>query len=92
MGNFYREYSKYLKYPPAARKAGISGKVFITFLIHADGRITDIGVEKGIGGGCDEEAVRAMEKYASRFRWKPGAQRGKPVTQRMVLPITFMIG
>jgi protein TonB len=55
-------------------------------VVEKDGSITDVIAIKGIGAGCDEEAVRVVSKCP---KWKPAKQRGKSVRQRMVLPITF---
>jgi protein TonB len=68
---------------------GTEGKVFVQFVINKDGSISDVVAIKGIGAGCDEEAVRIIQ---SSPQWTPGKQRGKPVKQRMVLPITFKLG
>jgi len=89
MPAFYEFVSKKLKYPAQARRMGIEGKVFVEFVIERDGSITDVKAIKGIGAGCDEEAVRVLQ---SAPKWKPGKQRGKPVRQRMVLPIAFKLG
>ncbi len=77
-----------LVYPKLAREKGISGTVYISFTIKADGSITDIKVLRGIGGGCDEEAVRVIQMMP---RWKPGAQRGLPVAVKFNLPVEFRI-
>ena len=89
MPAFYEFVSKKLKYPAQARRMGVEGKVFVEFVIERDGSITDVKAIKGIGAGCDEEAVRVLQ---SAPKWKPGKQRGKPVRQRMVLPIAFKLG
>lgn len=89
MGAFYQYVRDKMKYPPQARRMGIDGKVFVEFVVNKDGSITDVKAIKGIGAGCDEEAVRVVKAAAA---WKPGKQRGKPVKQRMVLPITFKLG
>jgi len=89
MPAFYEYVAKKMKYPAQARRMGIEGKVFVEFVIERDGSITDVKAIKGIGAGCDEEAVRVVE---SAPKWKPGKQRGKPVRQRMVLPISFKLG
>jgi protein TonB len=89
MPAFYEFVSKKLKYPAQARRMGVEGKVFVEFVIERDGTITDVKAIKGIGAGCDEEAVRVLQ---SAPKWKPGKQRGKPVRQRMVLPIAFKLG
>jgi periplasmic protein TonB len=89
MQAFYDYVGKKLKYPAQARRMNIEGKVFVEFVVNRDGSIQDVKAIKGIGAGCDEEAVRVIQSAPS---WKPGKQRGKPVRQRMVLPITFKLG
>jgi periplasmic protein TonB len=73
-------------YPTQARRMSISGKVFIEFVVERDGTLTNIKTLKGIGGGCDEEAVRVVGLAP---KWKPAKQRGRVVRQKMVLPIHF---
>lgn len=89
MAAFYKYVGDKMKYPPQARRMGIDGKVFVEFVINKDGSISDVKAVKGIGAGCDEEAVRVVQSAPA---WTPGKQRGKPVKQRMVLPITFKLG
>ncbi len=76
-----------IHYPQRALRVGIQGKVFVQFVVNADGTLTDFVVIKGIGGGCDEEAIRVLEMAEP---WNPGKQRGKPVRVRMVLPVHFV--
>tara|TARA_Y100001972_G_scaffold115640_1_gene152590 strand:+ start:5796 stop:7562 length:1767 start_codon:yes stop_codon:yes gene_type:complete len=78
-----------IKYPLQARKLGIEGRVYIQFIVEKDGSLSDILVVKGIGGGCDEEAVRVIKSLPSTF--KPGSQRGMAVRVRMVMPIVFKL-
>lgn len=85
---FYRYVSKNLKYPNQAKRIGIKGKVYVSFVIDKDGSITQVEVLKGIGGGCDEEAIRVLQNAP---KWNPGKQRGKPVKVRMHLPIAFAL-
>ena len=89
MPAFYKYIGDKMKYPAQARRMGIEGKVFVQFVIGKDGSISDVKAVKGIGAGCDEEAVRVVQAAPS---WSPGKQRGKSVKQRMVLPITFKLG
>ena len=89
MQAFYQYVQKNLKYPAQARRMGIEGKVFVQFVVDKDGSITDVKAVKGIGAGCDEEAVRVLQGSP---KWKPGKQRGRPVKVRMILPITFKLG
>jgi protein TonB len=65
-----------IKYPQIAKEAGITGRVFVNFVIDKEGNVTDVKVLRGIGGGCDEEAVRVVKNMP---KWSPGKQRGKPV-------------
>ncbi len=89
MGAFYQFVRKNLKYPSQARRMGIEGKVFVQFVVDKDGTITEVAAIKGIGAGCDEEAIRVLKNHP---KWKPGKQRGRPVKVRMVIPITFKLG
>jgi periplasmic protein TonB len=88
MSAFYEFVNKKIKYPAQAKRMGIEGRVFVEFVIERDGSITDVKAIKGIGGGCDQEAERVLQ---SAPKWKPGKQRGKPVRQKMVLPIQFKL-
>lgn len=75
-----------LRMPQRATKAGISGRVFLSFMILETGDIKDITVLKGLGFGCDEEAVRVVGLMP---RWKPGKQSDKIVRVKYNLPILF---
>lgn len=88
MSAFYEHVSKNIHYPAQARRMNIEGKVFVEFVVDKDGTLTNFVVVKGIGAGCDEEAVRIIQ---SAPPWVPARQRGKPVRQRMVLPIYFKL-
>jgi len=57
--------------------------------VNADGSVSDVSILRGIGGGCDEEAVRVI-KLTSK-KWKPGKQSGKASVIQMILPIKFKI-
>ncbi|WP_020595234.1 energy transducer TonB [Spirosoma panaciterrae] len=79
---------KNLNYPRAAASAGVSGRVYVSFVVNTDGSLTDIHVLKGIGFGCDEEAIRVMQKMP---HWKPGKQSGRAVRVKFNLPIAFTL-
>jgi periplasmic protein TonB len=79
---------KNLKYPRQASNAGISGKVFLSFIIDRNGEISDVAVIKGIGFGCDEEAMRVVKAMP---KWSPGKQSGRAVKSRFNLPIVFAL-
>jgi protein TonB len=77
-----------IKYPEEAKELGIQGRVFVTFVVEVDGSITDVRVLRGIGGGCDQEAIRVVQ---SMSKWVPGKQRGVPVRVQFNLPIKFTL-
>lgn len=78
---------KKIKYPEIAKKAGVEGRVTVQFVVDEQGNVRDPVVLRGIGAGCDEEAVRAV----LQAKFKPGMQRGQPVKVKMSLPITFKL-
>ncbi len=78
-----------LKYPAQAREMGIEGTVILNFVINSDGSISDVEVLKGIGGGCDEEAIRVIENSP---KWKPAEEGGKLVNYRFRIPVRFKLG
>jgi protein TonB len=84
----YKYLSDNLVYPDSARVNGVSGKVFVHFIIDEKGKVVDAKVIKGIGWGCDEEALRLVRKMPD---WKPGKQNGRPVQVRFTLPIRFQL-
>lgn len=85
---FYEYLAKNIQYPARAMQLGIEGKVFLAFVVDIDGSISDVEVLKGIGGGCDEEAVRVLQNAP---KWNPGQQGSRKVSVRMRLPITFKL-
>ncbi len=74
-------------YPEIAKRAGVEGTVFIEAFVDENGNVTRTAVVRGIGAGCDEAAMAAVQ--ATKF--KPGKQRGKPVKVRMSIPIRFRL-
>ncbi len=76
-----------IEYPEQARRAGIEGRVYVQFIVNEEGQVEDPEVIRGIGGGCDEEAIRAVKQ--AEFR--PGMQRGRPVRVQYSLPIVFRL-
>lgn len=79
---------KNLRYPNQALEAGISGRVFVSFVVEKDGHLTDIKVVRGVGYGLDEEAVRVLKLAPA---WKPGVQNGRPVRVAYTMPFSFQI-
>lgn len=88
MQELYTYLGNNIKYPVMAKESGIQGKVYVTFVVEKDGSITDVKLLRGIGGGCDEEAIRVVQ---SMPKWKPGKQRGKPVRVQYNLPVRFTL-
>jgi len=84
----YSYLQKNVQYPQMARESGIQGRVYVTFVVEKDGKVTDVRVMRGIGGGCDEEAIRVVQ---SMPKWVAGMQRGKPVRVQFNLPIKFTL-
>jgi TonB family protein len=84
----YAALQKHVQYPARCANAGIQGRVTVQFVVNKKGIPTKVHVTRGIGGGCDQAAVRAVKKYA---RFTPGRQRGKAVLVRMSLPIVFRL-
>lgn len=84
---FYEQLSNSIKYPRQAQRNRTEGKVFVEFIIDQKGNVSDLKIAKGIGDGCDEEAMRVL----LQTRWQPGKQRGIPVKVRMTLPLTFKL-
>jgi len=80
--------SNNIVYPEIAKRAGVKGKVLISFIVERDGSLSEIKIIKGIGAGCDEEAVRVL-KLAGK--WMPGKQNGNAVRVNMVIPVVFTL-
>lgn len=79
-----------LIYPEEALKGKIEGKVITTFVVEVDGSISDIKVLRGLGYGCDEEAIRIIKLMP---KWNPAIilSSKRKVRQQFVLPISFYI-
>lgn len=79
---------KNLKYPEQATKNGVQGKVLVSFVVETDGSITDVKVIRGIGSGCDEEAVRVVKAMP---KWQPAMKEGKAVAMQFYIPFSFVL-
>jgi TonB family protein len=88
MEKFYKFLEGIIRYPDVAKRYNVQGKVFITFVVEKDGSLTDIRVVRGVGSGCDEEAVRVMARSP---KWNPGMQNGRPVRVQYIMPISFSL-
>ncbi|WP_316795657.1 TonB family protein [Pedobacter agri] len=86
MKAFTKYMERNLRYPSRAQEESIQGKVFVSFVVEKDGSITDVKVLRGIGFGCDEEAMKVIKKSPL---WKPGKNKGTPVRVRYNMPINF---
>lgn len=77
-----------IKYPPVARETGIEGIVYVTFVVDVDGKIINAKILRGIGGGCDEEALRVISGMP---QWKAGYQHGSAVKVQFNIPVSFTL-
>ena len=80
--------SKSIVYPEKAKADGVEGKVFVQFVVEKDGSVGEATVLRGVGGECDEEALRVVNAMP---KWQPATFKGKPVRSRFVLPIYFKL-
>jgi protein TonB len=78
----------HLHYPDAARESNTEGRVIVRFVVNEDGGVSDVTIQRGIGGGCDEEARRVV---LAMPKWKAGKQNGKAVKVYFTLPIQFKL-
>jgi TonB family protein len=81
-------FEKNLKYPVAAREHKIQGRVYVNFILSRKGKVLFPYVTRGIGSGCNEEAIRVIRAMP---QWKPGKQKGKPALVRYNLPVNFSL-
>jgi protein TonB len=78
----------FMRYPTKAREGNVQGRVIITFVVERDGTLTNFKITRGIGSGCDEEALRVMKLSP---KWRPGMQNGKAVRVRYSVPLSFTL-
>ncbi len=78
---------KRIKYPEIARRAGVTGRVYVKAYVNEKGEVVKVELVKGIGAGCDEAAMKAVKET----RFKPGKQRGRPVKVQIVIPVYFKL-
>ena len=84
----YRFLYKNLNYPVMARESAVQGTVYIMFVVEKDGSITNIRIGRGIGAGCDEEAIRVIQMMPN---WKPASNFKRPVRFSYTLPVKFIL-
>lgn len=87
-GDMQKYLADNVRYPEQARNAGIEGRVIVEFVIDEEGRVTMAHVARGIGGGCDEEALRVVNAMP---KWKPGKQNGRAVKVFFSLAVKFVL-
>lgn len=80
--------SQNIMYPTLARDMGKEGKVVVTFIVDATGKVRNAEIVKSLGMGCDEEALRVVNQMPE---WIAGVQNGKKVSVRITLPIAFKL-
>lgn len=83
------QFSRSLRYPPEARNRGIEGRVVLSFVVEKDGSLSSLKVNRSIGGGCDEEAIRVLKLFP---RWTPGQERGVAKRIQLLMPVEFRLG
>jgi len=88
IANFYKFLGDNMKYPQQAKDDNVQGSVYVSFTVEKDGSLNDIKVDRKLGGGTDEEAVRVLKLSK---RWNPGMQNGKVVRVKYNIPIKFSI-
>lgn len=83
-----RYLAQQIRYPEMAREANIQGTVYVEFTVHTNGNISNVRLLRGIGHGCDEEAMRAVKKLQG---WQPAVMGGRKVPMLMRLPVRFRL-
>jgi len=86
--SLYRYIVNNIHYPEKAKAEGVSGRVYVRFIVETDGSVTNAEVLRGIGSDCDEEALRVVQAMP---RWKPATKDGHPVRAQYHLPIYFKL-
>ena len=81
-------FSQNLKFPKEAKNQNIKGRVVVSFIINENGAVTNVSLLQGIGGGCDDEAIRVVESMPD---WQPATMEGEPVNVLFTLPIRFKL-
>jgi TonB family protein len=79
---------KNIHYPAAAKANKVTGRVYVQFVIERDGKISRAKIIRGIGSGCEEEALRVIKAMP---KWTPGKMRGEPVQVQYTLPVNFKL-
>lgn len=88
MGAFGKFLQKNLKYPEAAQRANVSGKIYMEFIVETDSTISNFNILKSVGFGVDEEAIRVLNLSP---KWIPAKYKGKNVRSRFTLPLNICL-
>jgi protein TonB len=80
--------SKNIAYPQDAREANVQGTVYATFVVNANGKVSNIQILRGVYASCDKEALRVINMMPN---WKPGKQNGVAVPVQLNLPIAYVL-
>ncbi len=80
-----------INYPEEARKQKLQGRVIASFVVNTEGKLKDIKVLRGIGGGCGEEVLGLLEGMNDDITWTPGQEDGKNVNVQYILPVKFQL-
>lgn len=85
----FREYlAENLRYPESAKESGIEGRVFVQFIVKADGSVADEKIVRGVDPALDKEALRVVKESPD---WTPGRQRGQSVNVAFTFPVSFKL-
>ena len=79
---------KNVKYPPIAKEYNITGKVYVQFIVNKSGSVTNVKIVRSVDKNLDAEALRVVRSLP---KYKPGKQRGKPVSVQYTIPINFTL-
>lgn len=79
---------QHIRYPIEAKKERIEGMVYVSFFVDEEGIVRNVKIEQGIGGVCDEEALRVVRQMPL---WTPGKLEGTPVKVQLEVPIRFRL-
>lgn len=85
---FYKFLGQNINYPADAVEKNVQGNVILSFVVAKDGSINDVKVEKKLGSGTDEEAIKVLKMSK---KWNPGTQEGKPVRVKYSIPVKFSL-
>lgn len=86
--NFYKYLRQNIHYPPDALKHKVQGKVFLSFIVEKNGRLTNLKVTRSVSKNLDAEALRVVQNSP---KWVPGTHNGKPISYQLSLPINFSL-